>query len=168
MQLELEQAKRRPMHVEGVVELPRIAQENPQVARIQPVAVRVDVDFTKSVYRLRAALATEVEYVCSRCLESFTAPLQTEFTERLRVLGTEAAADEDILTVDSPTVLLDPYVEQALNLALEYRPLCREGCRGLCVECGCNLNERQCSCETKRVDPRLAVLQDLLSKDDSE
>ncbi|MCL6632132.1 MAG: DUF177 domain-containing protein [Alicyclobacillus herbarius] len=168
MQIDLERVKHHPIHVEGVVELPRVADENPQVQRIEPVSVQVDVDIKEEQYSLRGSVKATVEYVCSRCLEPYSARLETEFEES--VAETEAATVPGESVAGRPTkfLWLDPYVEEAVNLALEYRPLCREDCRGLCVECGCNLNEHQCHCDTRRVDPRLAVLADLLSKDDSE
>ena len=43
------------------------------------------------------------------------------------------------------------------------KPLCRPDCQGLCAMCGTNLNVERCSCEPRWVDPRLAVLQALVS-----
>ena len=42
------------------------------------------------------------------------------------------------------------------------KPLCRPDCRGLCPHCGCDLNIEQCDCKDEQLDPRLAVLGDLL------
>jgi uncharacterized protein len=47
-------------------------------------------------------------------------------------------------------------------LELPYKSLCREDCRGLCPLCGKNLNEGLCGCNRKSVDPRLAILGQLL------
>ena len=41
------------------------------------------------------------------------------------------------------------------------KPLCSESCRGLCPECGANLNTASCTCQRAWVDPRLAVLEQL-------
>jgi len=53
--------------------------------------------------------------------------------------------------------------EQVL-LALPLKVTCREDCRGLCVHCGKNLNEEQCSCTTAVVDPRWTPLREIRSK----
>ena len=37
-----------------------------------------------------------------------------------------------------------------------------EDCKGLCPKCGKNLNQGDCGCVVKEVDPRLAVLQKFL------
>jgi uncharacterized protein len=44
------------------------------------------------------------------------------------------------------------------------KPLCAEDCRGLCPECGVNLNRTACECTPKREDPRLAPLKQLLNR----
>ena len=49
-----------------------------------------------------------------------------------------------------------------LLLALPTKHLCREDCRGLCPRCGKNLNEGLCGCREDKVDPRLAVLAQLM------
>ncbi|MBR3961677.1 MAG: DUF177 domain-containing protein, partial [Clostridia bacterium] len=39
---------------------------------------------------------------------------------------------------------------------------CSEDCRGLCSNCGANLNGGDCGCNVKQIDPRLAKLAELL------
>jgi uncharacterized protein len=55
-------------------------------------------------------------------------------------------------------------MQEQCYLAVPMKPLCREDCRGLCSECGTNLNSASCACQQTWVDPRLAVL-DQLRKD---
>src|SRR6266851_4591997 len=63
--------------------------------------------------------------------------------------------------------LADVLREQVL-LALPMKVICRGDCRGLCPNCGANLNHEECRCETHATDPRLAPLarlkQDWLKK----
>ncbi|SHN56296.1 YceD family protein [Desulfovibrio litoralis] len=46
-------------------------------------------------------------------------------------------------------------------LSLPVKPLCNTRCKGLCSECGQNLNEATCECKSEIQDPRLAALQNL-------
>ncbi len=46
-------------------------------------------------------------------------------------------------------------------LSLPMRPLCRENCKGLCTDCGANLNATSCACVKDEGDPRLAALRTL-------
>jgi uncharacterized protein len=41
--------------------------------------------------------------------------------------------------------------------------LCGEGCRGLCPECGANLNEGDCHCSDEQVDSHWSALKELKS-----
>jgi uncharacterized protein len=52
-------------------------------------------------------------------------------------------------------------VREQLYLALPMKPLCQEACRGLCSECGTNLNSGACACTHDWEDPRLAPLKAL-------
>ena len=46
-------------------------------------------------------------------------------------------------------------------LSLPFKVLCQEDCKGLCKECGINLNTGECNCEDKWEDPRFSVLKDI-------
>jgi uncharacterized protein len=41
--------------------------------------------------------------------------------------------------------------------------LCSDECRGLCPDCGANLNEAECACKLEQVDLRWAALKELKS-----
>ena len=56
---------------------------------------------------------------------------------------------------------LNEVLREQFYLALPMKPLCADGCLGLCSQCGANLNLTTCGCETGWTDPRLAALKDL-------
>ena len=74
---------------------------------------------------------------------------------------------DDVYIVDQRYFELgvEDFVREDIFLALPTKFLCREDCKGLCPQCGKNLNDGSCSCK-KPVDPRLAVLQQLLDKEE--
>jgi uncharacterized protein len=45
------------------------------------------------------------------------------------------------------------------------KPLCVEACRGLCPQCGINLNTGTCTCDVRWEDPRLAALKSLVRRE---
>ncbi|QQE80757.1 DUF177 domain-containing protein [Alicyclobacillus sp. SO9] len=145
-----------------------IASENVQVKDIDKVEVQLRAFADGDVCITNSHVQTTVRYICSRCLSQFKEPLATDFQELFT--RTQAAADEaeEIHFVKQGEVLLDPYVEQAINLVLKLKPLCTSDCKGLCPECGTNLNEHTCNCTVETIDPRLEVLKGLLSGDESE
>jgi len=105
---------------------------------------------------------------CSRCVEEFDLPSHRRFRY---VLAPKATNDENDLALraedlefsfyQGDEIDLTPLIREQALLALAERPLCREECRGLCPQCGANLNEGDCGCIIGGLDPRLAVLRNL-------
>ena len=75
--------------------------------------------------------------------------------------GSFELGQADLDTYHGKTIDLDPIIREQVLLALPMHAVCGEDCRGLCGMCGQNLNEAACGCESRRVDPRLAVLKDI-------
>lgn len=124
---------------------------------------------------VRGALSAEVIGECSRCLKRFTSRIESDFhaeyvprkavpTEGERELAEE---DLDLLFYEGDTIDLREEVEGQLILATPMRPLCSEACRGLCPQCGQDLNLKQCACVQEIPDPRWAELKELFNKKSS-
>jgi uncharacterized protein len=119
--------------------------------------------------RLRGRIAAEVEVFCDRCLKPLPAPLEVEFETAFLPAEAEAGKTENVELMAEELALsayegdalnLDDLVREQILLALPTRTLCREECRGLCPNCGANLNEGQCACDRTETDPRWAALAD--------
>lgn len=78
--------------------------------------------------------------------------------------GTFRLDDAETETFDGKQIDLDPIVREQVLLALPMETLCKEDCKGLCVQCGQNLNEAKCGCDPKPLDPRLAALKNIKLK----
>jgi uncharacterized protein len=115
-------------------------------------------------------LHTEVELTCSRCLSSFNCPLTLDIEEEYIptvdiVSGALLVMPEEpgSFVIDEHHVIdLSEAVRQYMLLTVPMKPLCREGCAGLCQSCGRNLNEGPCGCPPQAVDPRWSELSRLL------
>lgn len=98
------------------------------------------------------------ETQCARCLdpvkESLSFPISEVFSK------TETDGEEDVTVLESGNIDLDEVVEKAFVGVLPISYLCSSDCKGLCSNCGCNLNRETCSCGEDSTDPRLAVLKD--------
>ncbi len=96
---------------------------------------------------------------CARCLKELTGECILNISKPLAV--TLEKADEDgeyIMIGENSAVNIDEAISEELLLSLPFRSLCKEDCLGLCPKCGCNKNEKECSCTTKEPDPRWAAL----------
>lgn len=110
-------------------------------------------------------IAASYTDLCARCLEEIKGDINIPYTACVvRALSDENKDDEYIVAKDSLLDLLE-VIKTVFMLELPTRSLCREDCRGLCQVCGANLNETECGCSKKAVDPRLEKLRELLSKD---
>jgi uncharacterized protein len=105
---------------------------------------------------------------CSRCAEEFDLPSQRRFRYILaaKAIGNEKdfalkAEDLELSFYQGDEIDLSPLIREQGLLALAERPLCHEECRGLCPQCGANLNKGDCGCIAGQLDPRLAMLRSL-------
>jgi uncharacterized protein len=113
-----------------------------------------------------------LELSCNRCLKDFELPMHVNFEEQFYptvdvVSGLPLAPfDEDeIFPIDERhQVDLTEAVRQNVLLALPMVAVCQPDCKGLCPQCGHDLNLGPCACEPE-VDARLSVLKTLLQNE---
>jgi uncharacterized protein len=123
-------------------------------------------------FMLSGRLQARLQVTCGRCLEPFTLPVDTQVDLTYVPHPEQAAEDEVELSQDDLTTAfyrdqtldLADMVREQFYLALPMRPLCREDCKGLCPQCGTNLNQGTCACDVRWEDPRLESLRTLLKK----
>jgi uncharacterized protein len=60
--------------------------------------------------------------------------------------------DVDFATYDGDEIDLAELFREQILLAIPMTPLCREECKGLCSQCGKDLNQGPCSCERPKKD----------------
>lgn len=97
---------------------------------------------------------------CDRCMAEVDRAYDFHF-KHLLADHLNDEENDDFLLVEDMHFDLERFVQEDVFLALPTKFLCREDCKGLCPQCGKNLNEGSCSCQ-KPIDPRLEVLRQLL------
>jgi uncharacterized protein len=115
---------------------------------------------SKGIY-ITGQLHSNVGTECARCLD----PVHLAFTFQLDDLfyyPPQSAPAGEFLVGEDGFLDLAPLVRQLSLLEIPMQPFCRPDCKGLCAECGQNLNEAACDCEIDSIDPRLASLRSLL------
>ncbi len=118
----------------------------------------------------RGAFMTTAVVLCSRCSEAVSVPVSDQFVVLYHGVQDTFRGEEIELTVEEMDVDvlkddrldLSGLLRENVLLNLPLQPLCRTDCRGLCPQCGVNLNETSCQCYGQEPDPRLRPLQDLL------
>jgi len=122
--------------------------------------------------RLNGELATRLELLCARCLETVVQDVTRKFDLLYRPLGTDAGNEELSVTVAEAEVgyyqgdglLLEDAIREQVLLAVPLKVVCREDCKGLCPTCGKNRNTEPCSCAPPLGDPRWSALKDIREK----
>ena len=115
---------------------------------------------SKGLY-ISGELTSTTETECSRCLDSIQLPISIRMDD-LFYYPASTAPPGDYGVGEDGFVDLNPLVRQLSVLAIPMQPFCRPDCKGLCLQCGQNLNIDSCDCKTDDVDPRLESLRSLL------
>lgn len=102
---------------------------------------------------------------CARCWKEISSVFSLEFKKGIAAENTLQNEDtDDYLIMKSDHVDIDTPLTEAILLNFPMTFLCKEDCKGLCTKCGKDLNEGECGCEKKEIDPRLEILKKLLDK----
>ena len=130
----------------------------------EPVLAEGNVRNTAGVLVMQGSIATTIHGICDRCASEFHRkvefPIDVVLVTRLE---SEENEDEWVFPLEGDSADLDDIVRTVFVLNLDSKLLCKEDCKGLCPQCGKNLNDGPCNCR-KELDPRFAALKQLLEK----
>lgn len=134
--------------------------------RVQVHAQRMGLDVC-----LSAQCTLRLQTECSACLRVFELDVPVAFSLTLKPRPrSEDAPPEDLelsreeleeCFYEGDVIDLKEILREQIILALPMYPRCSPECKGLCPQCGINLNEQTCNCQREEVDPRLVVLKTL-------
>lgn len=96
---------------------------------------------------VRGKINCRKKFICDRCLTSAEENQVHKF-------------DEEVEKSDIADGMLDitELVKDTLIAAQPIKNLCKAACKGLCPNCGKNLNDGECDCNKTKIDPRLAPM----------
>lgn len=115
-------------------------------------------------------LEVNLELTCCRCLQHFDKFCQKSF-ELEYWPDPEVDPDGDEVTLSYQELVIGFYRNNKLDLSavvceqilleIPMKPVCRRVCKGLCDQCGHDLNKGDCKCRRIHPDPRMAPLWEL-------
>jgi uncharacterized protein len=111
---------------------------------------------------VQGTVTSQLQQECVRCLEPSEHAITLELEEAFRLPGVGSKLDTSYVVSEGGWLDLTPLLHEQSWLAAPMKPLCNPNCKGLCPQCGTNLNLESCACEKNQIDPRLAVLKELL------
>ncbi len=149
MQLQVVQALRLPgevFHTAQSEQFPVETFGGRQVVFEGPVELDADYSFDGKAFTVTGNIKAVLATACARCEKPFSEPLSIAFENRF-VKG--SPGDEECYAFEGGTLMLTTMVLDEIFLHQPIASLCSEDCRGLCPNCGCNLNTTQCACGTE-------------------
>lgn len=100
---------------------------------------------------------------CARCLTEFENTSEVKFEA---IVGKNQEEDDESdeikLAVVDGCVNLNETIKQMIYLSMPMKAICSKDCKGICPNCGVNLNIEKCKCENNITDPRFDKLKNLL------
>ncbi len=138
-----------------------------------PISIQLRVSVEKDFVKVRGRLKATLKLPCARCLEVFDTAVDSRFvlnySKKIPIDVHKADTDGIELTAEQIGVLFfkadeidfTEAVQEQIVLAIPYRPLCSQTCKGLCAGCGKDLNQGPCQCRTEALQGPFAVLKDL-------
>ena len=117
-------------------------------------------------------LSTVLRVPGARCIEPVEVEVEFEVEEHFRptvqipggpaLEGEPDGQDDPATEIDARHTLdLTEVLRQSVLLSVPHTVRCDEGCKGLCPDCGTDLNRSDCDCEVE-ADPRWSELRALL------
>jgi uncharacterized protein len=139
------------------------------LVQASPLAVRARIARTSRGVIVTGRLRTSLADTCGRCLVPLEIPIDLPLDEEVLPgidlqsgMPVDRAAEPEAFRLsDHHELDLEPLAREAVQLAAPIAPVCRPDCRGLCPECGLDLNGGAHDHGEAPIDPRLAKLLDL-------
>ncbi len=96
----------------------------------------------------------ELSLICARCLKKFKLNVSENLKELFTLSENRALLAEGVETypIEAEKINLTPMIKEQIVLAVPFKALCSEGCRGLCPSCGQDLNLGTCTCQKESVE----------------
>ena len=138
-----------------------------------PLSIELTVVPERELFKVSGVVEVDVQLQCSRCLAEIDSRLSRRFILRFSkeipqdLHGSdpqemELTADQiGLIYFKGDEIDFKDSVQEQVVMALPYKPLCHETCKGLCPRCGVDLNVEACACSGERSGSPFAVLQNL-------
>lgn len=158
------------------IDEPPIVDPESGIKCIKPISGEVTFNNTGKHVVTRGHFETTIELECTRCLKPYTVDLKLPIEEELQIPGhTLEALEEQELPEDEKEPLFVDYVldltellRQNIAVAVPIKNLCSEECKGLCPQCGKDLNQGPCGCSAESDESPFGALAELLEENESE
>ena len=128
---------------------------------LQDLIGTVTIGRTPQGLIVQGIFSAQTKVECVRCLNEFTIPLTSEFTE-LYAFTKKSLSESELLVPDDAHIDLAQLIREYALLEIPIKPLHDPECKGLCIECGQDLNVKDCGHNQELDDSPFSALKNLL------
>lgn len=137
---------------------------------ISPVRYDLTVFKEYDHVRVEGSVNVTARLTCSRCLAEYESDIDSSLTIFFRRGTSDEVALEEETELSEQDLISSVYsgdeidltheIEEQIAMDVPFRPLCGDSCKGLCPECGADLNLSSCSCSGKQFNFKFSALKD--------
>jgi len=174
--IEIEDLNPEPLHVHHVLSAGDIQFSHEDAVLDGTVVADFILNHKGSDLHVTGTFNTVIKLRCTRCAKEIVKNFSNGFG--LSYLPQPEWPDEDVevelkyedmeiafyngITFDVNLMILEQ-----IELAMPMKFVCREDCKGLCFQCGTDLNKGTCACNREKIDARMGALLEFRKKMDA-
>jgi uncharacterized protein len=168
MIIDIDKVPKDGLTVDRDFEYPSLELVEESATFLKPVHAGLTVRRVDEELWIKGRVTTRLSCTCSRCLTAFEFPVDSRFDlvfvpQEYQEFKEELDdADVDQLFYRDRQIDLREVVLEQLNLAFPAKPLCSEGCEGICAVCGRIRRDGGCGCAVHEADGRFEQLKSLM------
>ena len=102
---------------------------------LSPLAIKAKITRVEDTILANVQIQGRYSFSCARCLETLESNLSQEF-------DFDYSIEKGLESID-----LGEDIRQEIILSSPTRILCNDDCKGICPQCGVNLNKEECKCK---------------------
>jgi uncharacterized protein len=177
VKIRIDHIKHKPyeLHVEEPVDIfPVLArmQQSGECVFAGPLTADITVEREFDHLKVAGRVHVPTTLTCGRCLITYASAIDSSFriifrkeTARQNEVEDETElSDDDLIasTYSGDEIDLAHEIEEQVAMEVPLKPLCGDGCKGLCPDCGADLNTGTCSCSREPVNLKFSALKDFI------
>lgn len=119
----------------------------------EPLKWQVEITNTGDAFLVMGTVEGDATTSCCRCLEAVDVPFMGEIEGYFLIDAEGGEAPEDMdedefdVLPENGKIDLAALIYAAVLIEAPLVPLCDDECKGICLNCGANLNNEECTCE---------------------
>ncbi|MCR4611212.1 MAG: DUF177 domain-containing protein [Lachnospiraceae bacterium] len=119
------------------------------------------VNQDSKVVSISCDTSLEVSIPCDRCMTDVSYPFDISIDKSFKIVDEKVVLEDEEAYFNDNELDVDRLIFDEVLVNWPAKVLCKEDCKGMCPNCGTNLNTSSCDCVQEIKDPRMAKFQEV-------